>query len=156
MFSTAPGDSYRRMARRALDRRLRGIPADAFARPAGGWVRAVREALGMSATELGQRMGITRRRVAAIETEELIGAMKLATLQRAAEAMDCRLVYAFVPKAPLEELVQARAREKAEGIVRNVSHHMRLEEQGVGAEGERREVDRLAERLADQRGLWSD
>lgn len=116
----------------------------------------MREALGMSATELGQRMGITRRRVAAIETEELIGAMKLATLQRAAEAMDCSLVYAFVPKVPLEELVLARAREKAEGIVRNVSHHMRLEEQGVGAEGERREVDRLVERLADQRGLWSD
>src|SRR5688572_27146754 len=125
MVSQARTESYRRMGRRALDRRLDAFPTDTLARPNAGWLRAVREALGMSATELGQRMGITGRRVAAIEAEELTGALKFSTLQRAAEAMDCRLVYAFVPKAPLEELVRARAREKAVRVVRNVSHHMR-------------------------------
>ena len=50
------------LARRVLGRRLRGLRgdiADASARPTGGLIRAVRQALGMSTVQLGRRLGVT-------------------------------------------------------------------------------------------------
>jgi predicted DNA-binding mobile mystery protein A len=110
----------------------------------------------MSAAELGTRMGVGARRVQAMETDELVGAVKLSTLRRAAEAMNCQLVYAFVPRTPLDEMVRARARTKATRRVAEVSHQMRLEDQAVDNETERFQIEELAGRLVDRRGLWTD
>src|SRR5215217_7999866 len=87
-------------ARSALDRRLadwRRLPARE-ARPHGGWVRAIRDALGMSAADLAERMGVTQSTVARLESSERDGRIQLDTLQRAADALDCDLVYALVPR----------------------------------------------------------
>jgi predicted DNA-binding mobile mystery protein A len=156
MYRTRRGDGFRELGRQALDRRLRSVPADVFARPGGGWIKAIREALGMTGAELANRMGLTARRIRAIEAEETTGSMKLSTLQRAAEALDCTFVYAFVPNRPLDELVRTQARRKAARLVRDVSHQMRLEQQALEPDAEANEVERLAAQLVDRLGLWSD
>ena len=82
-----------KLARKNLDRRLNEVASDAIAMPPHGWVKAIREALGMSAQKLADRMGVSRPRVAMIEKAEKTGATSLKTLRETAEAMDCVLVY---------------------------------------------------------------
>lgn len=110
----------------------------------------------MSRDELGQRLGVTRQRVLAIEAAEAGGALKLDTLRRAAEALDCSLVYALVPRESLQSAVERRAREVAERHVERAGHTMLLEGQLGGAVDHERLVAGLAEQLARSRGLWRD
>src|SRR4051794_37115016 len=78
--------------------------------PVKGWIRAVREALGMTAEQLAKRLGVTQPAVVATEQSEAQGTIQLATMRRVAEALDCTLVYALVPNRPLETTVRERAR----------------------------------------------
>jgi predicted DNA-binding mobile mystery protein A len=98
-------------ARRQLDQQLDRLRPTArlIAAPANGWIRAIREALGMTAIQLGRRLGVSQQRALAIEGAETQGSLTLASLARAAEALDCQLVYALVPRRPLEGLVEERA-----------------------------------------------
>lgn len=65
----------------------------------GNWIFSIRGALGMSARTLAKRMGIKLASIQKMEKCERTHSITLDTLNRAAEAMDCRLVYAIVPKA---------------------------------------------------------
>src|SRR5258708_29177418 len=99
-------------SRRLLDghfdewQQLRGFP-----RPARGWVHAIREALGMSAAALAARMGTTAGAVTRLEQSEAADRIRLDTLRRAADALECDLVYLLVPRRPLTAVVRDRARE---------------------------------------------
>lgn len=110
----------------------------------------------MSVAELGQRMGVSRQRAAQIEASEQRGSLRLDTLERAAEAMDCDLVYAMVPRTSLEQTVTDRARSQAQRVVGMVSHHGLLEDQGLGSDELRDQVEEVARELVDTRGLWTD
>lgn len=143
-------------ARRRLDARIDRIrPLASEARPHKGWIRAIRDALGMSSTELAARMGVTQPAVTSIERSELHDTIKLETLRRAADALDCELVYFLIPRTTLEESVQRQARYKAAQHLEPVVHHSRLENQATTAEETAQQLDELASRLADRRGLWS-
>ena len=96
-----------------LDRDLDRIRAAALAVPPGGWLRAIREALGMSMAQLGRRMGLPRQGVLALERREASGAVSLKTLREAAAALDAELVYAIVPRRSLARMLQKQARRKA-------------------------------------------
>jgi len=83
--------------------------------------------------------------------------VSLNTLRRAADALECDLVYVLVPRRPLDETVKRRARALAEAGVARTSHSMRLEGQGVSARKCAAEVQRLAAILEDQGSrLWRD
>ena len=125
-----------------------------LARPPRGWVRAVREALGMSTAALGARLGITAGAVTRLEQSEAADRIRLDTLRRAADALGCDLVYLLVPRRPLSAVVQERARELARSQVAAVEQTMLLEDQATGQTSELE--DRLAERLLERGGLWSD
>lgn len=120
-----------RAARRALDARLAGVDVAAMRPPRDGWVHAIREALGMSAAELGARLGVSRQAVAGMEASERAGTVRLESLQRAAAAMDCRLVYALVPRTSLQGTVEAEAGRIVDALAASVAHTMALEDQGV-------------------------
>ncbi|MNL41913.1 hypothetical protein D3C87_1643430 [compost metagenome] len=78
------------------------------------------------------------------------------TLRRAAEALDCTLVYALVPNSSLEAAVEARARKIATRELQRVAHTMRLEAQGTDdAAFESRVQAYIRDRLSD-RDLWND
>ncbi len=107
---TVPGATAGAVARRQLDKRLNLLRnMKGLARPSRGWIKAIREALGMTTAQLAKRIGVSQPRAVAIEKAEAESAITLNSLERAARALDCRLVYALVPRDPLEELVSARA-----------------------------------------------
>lgn len=144
----------RKLARQKLDQRLDAIRGTVGPAPHAGWIRAIRDALGMSGSELAQRMGITAQSVAEIEQNEATGSIRLSTLQRAAEALDAEMLYAIVPRHDLHSMVDAQAKEKAARLVTRVAQHSRLEDQALGDTADRAQVDDLAESFVDKRGLW--
>ena len=127
--------------------------------PRGGWIQVIRKALGMTTSQLAHRLGIgTRQGVVDLERRERGGNVTLATLAKAAEAMECDLVYAVVPRVPLPEMLRNRARAIAAERLGRVAHSMKLEEQPVTSEEHDRQVDDLAaEILRDSaRVLWDE
>jgi predicted DNA-binding mobile mystery protein A len=119
-------------SRSHLDERFRKLGrVTRYAPPVRGWVKAIREALGMSTAQLAKRLGIKQPSVVALEQSEAKGTIELATLRRVAEALDCTLVYALVPKNPLETMVRDRARAFARRRLEPVEHSMLLENQKV-------------------------
>jgi len=120
--------------------------------PRGGWAKAVRTALGMSLRQLAERTGLSKTAVKSAETNEAKGTVQLRSLQTLAEAMECDLVYALVPRGSFAEVMERQASRIAEGLVRQVSESMELEDQGVGAVERRRQVKELtAAILRDRR-----
>lgn len=119
-----------------LEERLRELgPVSRCTPPVKGWISALRQALGMTAEQLGRRLGVKQSSVILLEQSEAKGSIELATLRRAAEALDCTLVYAFVPKKSLEETVRARAisstdasppEERAELIPAHIAYRAEL------------------------------
>ena len=144
-------------ARAALDRRLDAFrPVERFAVPPKGWVRAIRDALGMSGAQLGDRLGVTPQSVLDLEKSEAAGTARLETLQRAAAAMDCALVYALVPRRTLAETVRDRARMIARRELGGVSHSMAMEDQATGEDDLDERIDRFVEEVLRERDLWRD
>ena len=110
----------------------------------------------MTTAQLGKRLGISQPSVVGLERSEAAGRVQLETLQRAAVAMNCRLVYALVPVEPLETMVRDRARQIAERILSAVEHTMSLEDQGVVDRRSRvRQLDEVAEDI-DIRKIWDE
>ena len=66
--------------------------------PAGGWLRTVRQALGLAQAAVSAKAGITQQAYAQFETGEASSTISLGRLRHAAGAMDCELVYFFMPR----------------------------------------------------------
>jgi predicted DNA-binding mobile mystery protein A len=125
-----------------MDERLLEFgPVSRYTPPVKGWIRAVREALGMTAEQLGRRLGVKQPSVIQMEQSEAKGSIELATLRRAADALDCALVYAFVPKKSLEETVRLRARNFIRRRLAPVEHSMLIEDQSVPGKAEEQRID---------------
>jgi predicted DNA-binding mobile mystery protein A len=112
----------------------------------------------MTTAQLAQRLNIAQPSVVGLEKAEASKAITIETLERAARALDCTLVYALVPRKPLETLVQERAHEMARERLRTVSHSMALEDQRVREDDQRTQFERLAQKLIDGPGsaLWDE
>jgi len=153
-----PGGASRRAARRSLDRRLAHVRAvhPHAVPPNVGWVQALRESVGMSSDELGRRMGTVGTSVLRLEAAEREGRARLDTLRRAADALDCDLIYALVPRRPLEDMVTDQARLKAGALLAGVGHSMLLEDQQVDSAVAREQLTEHAALIADEPGLWGD
>ena len=95
--------------------------------PKQGWISAVRQALGMTAKQLAERVGLSQPRIAKMELNE--NNLKISTMKKIAEGLDCDFVYGFVPKSSLQETINRQARKKAEAILLNVNTNMALEDQ---------------------------
>lgn len=127
-------------------------PARALAPPPEGWVATTRKALGITGAQLGRLTGKTRATISAAEKSEREGGITLQNLGALAEAMNCRLVYAFVPREEsVSTLLAAQARRKAEALVSKASAHMALEKQALPSEERARQVELLAEELLRER-----
>ena len=127
-------DDFRSLRLKQLERALASFrPAASVARPVKGWVRAIREAIGVSSAELARRMGTSRQLSLQQEKAEAEDRITLKSLRALSEALDCDLVYALVPKAgSLDDLMHNRARAQAKKNVLGVEHSMALEDQAVG------------------------
>jgi predicted DNA-binding mobile mystery protein A len=147
-----------RLKRLQLDDALRPLrSAELASPPRSGWIRAIREALGMTQPQLAARVGVSRQSVQDFEEAEAERRITLESLDRLARAMGCRVVYAVVPEGgSLEDLRQRRADKLAEALLKPIDHSMKLEAQGVSESERERQRKLLAEALlqGSPRKLW--
>ena len=144
---------------RQLDAALtRWRSADLPPRPPSGWIKAIRESLGMAATHLAHRLGVATSTVTRLETSEADDTITLSTLRRAAEALGCELQYALVPKQSLASTLESRATALARRQMASVSHSMALEAQATAPEAVDAQTRALAESLlkGSRRALWRE
>jgi predicted DNA-binding mobile mystery protein A len=148
---------YKQIARRQLDATLaRFGEVKSLQFPPKGWIRAVREALGMSGKQLAVRLQVSQPRVFKLEQGEPSGALTLKTMRQVAEALDCIFVYALVPRSTLEETVRTQARAVAGERLQRVSHTMLLEAQGLSTQEQQASLDDAIDELAREtpKDLW--
>ena len=125
--------------------------------PGGGWLRAIREALGMTQGQLAARVGVSRQAVQEFEGAEVRRCITLESMDKLAAAMGCRVVYAVVPvDATIDSLRTAQARAQAEKLMGPVSHSMAMEAQAVPSGIRERQLKILMEELqsGSARNLW--
>ena len=119
-------------SRSHLDERFKSLePVSRYTPPARGWIKAIREALGMTTAQLATRLGVKQPSVVALEQSEARGTIELATLRRVAAAFDCTVIYSLVPNKPLAAIVRDKARTFALRRRGPVEHTMLLEDQTV-------------------------
>ena len=126
----------KRIIRDGLEQRLESLKAARASaqRPARGWLRAVRNAVGLSQEDLAKKLGVKRQSYAQLETAEERRSISLASLQRAAEAMDCELVYFIVPRETIARTYSELAQiyDPRFKHLKASEHSMALEGQAVG------------------------
>jgi predicted DNA-binding mobile mystery protein A len=149
---------HRSITRRRLDKRLSLVAECAGTSPPNGWAQTIRRALGMSGSELSKRLGVSYARVGQLERGEVDGSIGLSTLRRVAQALNCELLYVFVPNEPLEDMVRRQARQKA---AEEVAVALRVD--GERPEDQARVATLLGElldaralELVDMPGLWRE
>ncbi len=152
-MSRAFGSNIRR---RQLDAQLSDPSLRTLMRPHRGWIREIRESLGMSAAQLAGRIGIRQPTVAKMQRTEIEDTISLKSLRKAADAMDCDLVYAFVPRKSLESILETQAMRRTSEMMKRVEHTMILEAQSRSADVEQRELGELAQDMVRtmNRTLW--
>ena len=155
---TMPRKALKRLRLRQVDgalarlRPLRSTPV-----PRLGWIAELRRALGMTAEQLGDRLGVTKQRVGALQRAEVEGKASIDSLRRAADALGCDLAYALIPRERLATMVQHQARVAATDVVRRTAHSMALEGQKPSEAEIARQIMELAAELAEQwpSTLWA-
>jgi predicted DNA-binding mobile mystery protein A len=101
--------------------------------PSKGWIRAIRNALGMTAKQLAGRIGVIQQAVARIEKAEPSGSVTIKTMQRVAEGLDCVFVCGFIPKTSLEAALRKQAERLAAKRLAQAAQTMTLEAQALDA-----------------------
>lgn len=120
--------------------------------PPSGWLKAIRGSLGISIRQFADRLNLAHSAINQLEKREAKKRVSLETLERAAQAMDCKLVYAIVPiekGTTLEDIIERRAYAAATRILKSVGHSMNLEAQGTSEREIRLEIDRIAKTLIE-------
>ena len=120
-------------------------------RPQKGWLRAIREATGITVRQMANRLHKAPSLAINLEKSEAEYRITLGSLRDAADALGCQLVYALVPKSgSIHELAEQRVRTKATENVRAVEHSMALEDQAVG--GIEDKIEEETRRMLKQTG----
>ena len=148
-----------KLAREQLDATLgRFEPLKTLVPPGKGWIRAIRDAIGMTGEQLAKRLNINKQRVSRIEHDEKLGKVKIETLRNVADAMDCVFVYAFVPRDSLDQTVKEQAKVIAKKRMARSNQMMRLEKQELSdsekAKAMKTIIDEIVETMP--KSLWDE
>ncbi len=122
-----------------------------------GWIQSARLALGMSLRQLAERVGVSVSALTNFEKREQADSVSLATLKKAANAMDMELVYYFKPKdGSVKNAVEKQARKKAQEILNQSNQTMKLEDQETNSSSQERELERLTKDIVSKmpQNLW--
>ena len=126
--------------------------------PTKGWVRALRDGLGMSRRQLANRLDLSTSRIQRLEEDEVSGAVTIKTLRRTAEAMDCVFVYAMIPRESLDATIKKQASKKAIQYLQDSSHSMKLEDQAVSKKANKEMLETISNQIISKsaRTFWDD
>lgn len=147
------------LMRKQLDRQMiKWRMLKVYGRPAKGWVQTIRKALGMTAQQLAKRFGVHRMRIVQLERAESQDAITLRSLRAIAEKLNCELVYALVPRAPIQKMLQQQAAKIAHDKVQKVTHTMALENQAVTPAQIKQQIEELQKKLLEgnPKHLWDE
>ncbi|MBI5415956.1 MAG: mobile mystery protein A [Candidatus Omnitrophica bacterium] len=144
----------KKVIREQLDKKLAFLKHFASSGvPLQGWIKAIREALGLSASQLGKRAGIDQSRISRLENAEKNGDLKLSSLQKIAKALNMKFVYGFVPDGTedtLETMVRNQAKRIALRRIETLDHTMQLEKQALSVEEQKKALnDMIVKILVD-------
>ncbi len=135
-----------------IERRYHYFDRSLF-KPEQGWIRQMREALGITLSKLGTICGVSTSTIAQAEKREVDGKVSVETLKKLAAAMNCEFVYMFVPKSEMTKFIEEKAYEKAKRILTSADLHMALEDQKVKGDLEPR-IQRLKNKLIADGNVW--
>ena len=150
---------HRRLIREQLEKTLSQFAGlKNLSLPPKGWIRAVREALGMSGAQFADRLGVKPPRITKLEKDELSGSVTIKSMRQAAEALDAVFVYALVPRESLESTVRRQAERIAAMRLNRVAHSMRLEDQQLSEKEMKKALKEAVEELVRTmpNDLWSE
>jgi predicted DNA-binding mobile mystery protein A len=145
-----------KLRRRQLDDKLGKMGAPS--RLPRGYIREIREALEMSSYQLAERMGVSQSTVKDLEASERKETISLKSLERAATALGCKLVYALVPDNSLEQIVTEQSRLRARQLSKTIFRTMALEQQTVNSSENEMLIEELAKDVLrkGKRELWKN
>jgi len=148
----------KKIIRKQLDESLSRFASIASVnRPMKGWIRAIRDALGMNMRQFADRLGVSKSRIPRIEQDEIKGSLTLKTMKRVADELDCVFVYGFVPRTSLNDTVRKQAVIAAQRRMNRLMHTMRLEAQGFSSKNVKKAFDNLVEEMIDSPSiLWEE
>lgn len=106
-------------------------PIKKVQRPIKGWIRAIRSTLGMTTAQLAIKVGVSQPRIVHIEQSELLGEIKISTMQKIADGLEMDFFYGFIPRKSLENVVREKATQIAKERMKRVGHTMALESQDI-------------------------
>lgn len=117
----------KKLLRRLYQKKFDALKKFVIERPPQGWLKTIREFLGMTTTQLAKKIGVTQPRVVGLEKNEKN--TKISTMERIADALNCDFVYAFVPRKNIDDIIYNQAKKKAIKILNKVNANMVLENQ---------------------------
>jgi len=137
-----------KLIREQLDTTLKHFSSlVAVSRPHKGWIRAVRDALGMNGRQFAKKLGVNPSRVTEMEQGEISGSLTLRSMHKAAEALDCVFVYGLVPRDSLESIVREQVVQVASRRFKRSSHTMALEDQELSVMEKKKALKELEDEL---------
>lgn len=123
-------------------------------RPYAGWIRAIRNALGMSMAALADRIGVHRSRIAKIEQDEIEGSLTIKTMQKVADGLDCEFVYGFVPRNGLENTINRQVHLRASEEFEKLMQTMSLEAQEIPESEREKLLNQLITQILESGSVW--
>jgi predicted DNA-binding mobile mystery protein A len=125
-------------------------------RPTSGWIRALPDVVEMTSCRPGRRIGTSQPAATQFERSEVTGVIRLDSLTRVADALDCDLVYALVPRTTLDQTVRDRADLVAHREIQPVDAIMQLDDHGLTVSERQQRTDEHATWLIGTGRLWDE
>jgi predicted DNA-binding mobile mystery protein A len=150
---------HKNLAREQLDETLKQfLPLKTIVPPRKGWIRAIRDALGMTGEQLAKHLDTNKQRVSRIEQDEKLGNITVKTLRNVAEALDCEFIYGFVPRQTLEKTVRNQAKAVAKKRMLRSDQMMRLEKQELSEDEKEKALENMITEIISTmpRSLWGE
>ena len=149
----------KKLAIEQLDETMKSFESlKAMSAPRKGWIRAIRDTLGMTGGQLAKRLKVNQQRVARIEQDEVLGKVTLNTMQNVAEAMDCVFVYGVVARDSLEQIVREQAELAAKKRMARSNQMMRLEKQELSEVDKAKAMQTIIDEIVETmpKSLWDE
>ncbi len=124
--------------------RLKNIPEQK------SWIKSVRSSLGITLRQMASLMKTNSKNIARLEIGEINKTITLKNLFKAADVMECRLIYFMLPKnqyKSFDDILNKKAELLASKIAKGVSHSMGLENQKVSQKITNQQIKNLAYEL---------
>lgn len=148
----------KKISRVQLDKKMRNFNrVSSINIPSGSWVFSLRNALGLSLSQLAKKMDISAQSVKEIEEREKEGRITLKILKDVASALELKFVYGFsAPNSSLEKILKNQADKVAREIVERTDKNMKLEDQGNSKNRLNKAIKERARTLVDNQDkcLW--